>query len=94
MLPNVLSGANICLGIIMSWASFRYYLRKRGRPWAWIKLAYVLIGIYWAGIYVIVLVYPATFFDPVWFGQALFRPALTITLAVMAAGSIIGVKRL
>lgn len=93
MLADLLSVANVLTGLMLAVASLRNWRKVRGLPWAWVKLAYAIVGLYWAGLYVVVLLTPIGVFDSIWFGRTLVRPALTITLAIMASGAIVGAKR-
>ena len=43
------------------------------------------IGVYWAGLYVFVVVSEPGVIDPVWFGLVFVRPAFTVTLATILA---------
>jgi hypothetical protein len=93
MMATIFAWINLCLGAILAVYSFRSYRRYRSQAWAWISVVKIVLGVYWAGIYIVVLLTEPGGYDSVLFGQVFIRPALTITLAVMAAASIMGTKR-
>ena len=86
---------NIVLGLILLGTSLYYYLqaRKVGLT-VWVKLFYGIIGVYWAIVYVFILLAPPEMYNTINFAQKFIRPGITFTLIAMASGSILGVKRL
>jgi hypothetical protein len=62
--------------------------RRNRPPWCWLRVATALISMYWAGLYLFVLLEQPGHYDSVWFGQVFVRPAFTLTLGVMAAQAI------
>lgn len=82
--------ANIFLGILLAISQIKVWRQLNGVCWKWIKLVSGLLGIYWAGVYIVVaLTAPGDYLDPVRFGQIFIRPALTVTLGVMCAGALL-----
>ena len=93
MIADVFALLNMALAamlIIFGVRTFRIY---RGQPWRWLILSKMIMGAYWAGVYAWVLVTEPGSFSSVLFGQLFIRPALTITIALMAAGVVMGAKR-
>ncbi len=84
LIADALSATNILLALAILFYQVKFY-RLHKQPWSWFKLAYSLIGAYWAGIYCWVLFMAPGSYDSVWFGQVFIRPAFTITLTVMFA---------
>lgn len=94
MIFNLLSLANVLAGLLLFYCSLRYYRQWRGlKPWVWIKLLYALLGAYWAAVYLVVLLAPQGAVEMASFGQTWLRPANTLTLAAMAAGAWMGMRR-
>lgn len=52
------------------------------------RLFIIGLGLYWAGIYVYVIIAEPGAIEPVRFGQMFIRPAFTATLGVMLASGI------
>lgn len=92
-MATIFAWTNLTLGVLLALFSLRSFRVYRGEPWAWLSLAKILLGLYWAGIYGFVLIIEPGIYDSVRFGQIFIRPALTITLAIIAAGAIMGAKR-
>lgn len=86
-----LSVTNVAAGSILAYTQLRYYRVKEHSQWSWVKLGLGLIGVYWAVLYVFVILQTLGIIqqaDPVWFGRIFVRPALTITLGLIAAGGL------
>jgi hypothetical protein len=83
---DVLVLINIAFAVGIIWSSLDYYFRSK-EHWRWIKMTYALVGLMWVIIYTMVLLdipYTNTFE----FGPDVIRPAITLTLAIMLAGSL------
>lgn len=63
-------------------------LRHRPERWRWLRMGFLAIGLYWAGLYTFVLLKEPGSYNSVWFGQVFVRPAFTLTLAMMAGSAI------
>lgn len=83
---TIISGA-------LAMTSYFDWYRRRREYWAWIKLLYCAVGLYWGAVYVYVLFPKETMVDSIWFGRTYIRPAMLFTIGVMLAGSIIGARR-
>lgn len=95
MIANILtdlnSAINFCLALTFGVISLWLWFHDEGKL-RWLDLAESLIGLYFAGIYIFVLLASARTYDPVIFGQVFIRPALMVLFGVSAAGSIIRMK--
>lgn len=89
-MPELLAAANAVLAGALTAVAFVDWLHHQRVGWAWIKLAQVCIGAYWCSLYLFVAV--AGVADATWFGQAIVRPSITITIGVMLAGAIRGFR--
>ncbi len=77
---------NIILGWIVFYTEFKMYRVLRGiKEWAWLKLAYALVGAMWAIMYSVVLFLRPELVPII--GATFVRPGVTITLSVIAAGA-------
>lgn len=83
---EVLAVVNAVLAGVIVFCNGRLLGRSNGHRW--LRWMNILIGLYWAGIYVFVAVADSSQYNPVFFGRVFIRPAFTITLAVMAASSL------
>ncbi|MFM8320769.1 MAG: hypothetical protein ACKOC5_07615 [Chloroflexota bacterium] len=91
-MAEILAAANVLLSGALAALSLMGWLRWRAvAPWAWIKLAYALIGLYWCIVYSFLLLHPES--TATTFGQTHIRPGYTFTLGVILASAIIGAKR-
>jgi hypothetical protein len=86
---DILSLINIFMGVTLAVLDWHYYRTVKRDPARWIKLMHMAIGIYWAGIYTILLLVPNDLVPSTWFGQIWLRPAITITLGILAASAVI-----
>ena len=93
-MDHVVSFANVVMGLILAFYSFRRYWYKRGKATAWMDLGYFLIGLYFAGLYVFVLLVPIIGIqvDSVGFGRTFVRAPITILLSLAASKAIVGSK--
>lgn len=91
-IPDTLAAANVILAAIICWKSAAVWLRVRSLAWAWIKFAQILVGVIWVAISLYLLITPEDAAQAE-IGRIIARPAITMTLAIMAAGSIVGDKR-
>jgi len=89
MLPDLFAAANIVMGLICAVLNFRFW-RSSTDPWRWIKAVYAFLGLAWAVIYFIAIVFYDANLGPL--GPTLVRVMITITLAAMASGAIIRAK--
>ena len=83
-LAELLSGANVLLALTLAYYNLRQVRRQSGFLRVFSLLS-VLIGLYWAGIYIFVILTQAGSYDAVFFGRVFVRPAFTFTLAMMAS---------
>lgn len=83
-LAELLSATNIVLALLLAGYNVRQVRRSSGflRVFSIIS---VIVGLYWAGIYIFVILTPAGSFDGNFFGRVFVRPAFTFTLAMMAS---------
>ncbi len=88
LLADLLSAVNVFLAGLITVIELReMQIRHRFKlKTRWLQSAQIVIGAYWMGLYLWVLLSPVQY-DPVWFGQVFVRPAFTVTLAVMAAAA-------
>lgn len=87
MIYLVESFANVLLGLALFSINLYIYRHMVGNPMRWIKLAYAIVGLYFAGIYSYLIIHPEHGVGIV--GPVFTRPAITVTLAVMLAASIL-----
>jgi hypothetical protein len=89
LIIDLLSAANVVMGLMVCILNLRYW-RTSSAPWRWIKGVYAFVGLTWAIIYIVALV----FYDGNLglLGPYLVRPFITVTLSVMAAGALIRAK--
>jgi len=83
-----MSLGNVLFYGFLAWYSFRRFSRMRDRYWMRaLVFLFGMIGLYWAGLYVYVLVISVTNapYDSVWFGRVFVRPAFLFTGALMAS---------
>jgi len=87
IITNTLALFNVIFALLLVYVHTRGIIRFRGRGinTLWIKLVQVIIGFYWAGVYVFVLLTDPGYIDPVLFGQIFVRPAFTFSLGAMVA---------
>lgn len=82
----------IVLSLTMFVLDVKYY-RSTAEPWRWIKLMYAVLGVYWAGIYTLLLIdeISPTFIGPPLyaFARTFIRPGVLLTISAMLAGAII-----
>lgn len=74
----------ITVGVLDLW----YYCKYKEDAWKWIKLIYSFIGMYWAGLYFYLALFPLAQ-NTLVFAQIFIRLPLLFTLATMTAGAII-----
>ncbi len=87
---DILSLMNVVLAGIGAYFALMY-VYQHPRPFSWLKLLYGLIGLYWCGLYVYILITDVMDIPRIFgigFGEILVRPAFTFTLGAMAAGAI------
>ena len=87
MISQILAGVNAILAAILCVFALRYLYKSKTFA-KWVKIATALIGAYWCGLYIFVMIASPENYNPVTFGQTFVRPAFTLTLAVMAGGAI------
>lgn len=82
--------ANVLLALIIAFYQVRMLMACRKNPptWCWLRAIYVALALYWAGVYGFILITEDVYSNWSWFTQVFIRPALTFTLALMAASSI------
>ena len=83
---RVLATINVFLAVGIVVVTVRNYKASR-MPKA-LRVLYIVIGAYWALLYVYVALPGIDIFDPVTFGQIFVRPAFTVTLAAMLASGL------
>lgn len=88
LIPNLLIIVNIGMGMLLAYLEINFW-RKSFDPMRWIRLFYALIGLYWAGLYLFMVIFNA---DPETI-QIFVRPGITVTLAAMASGAIIKARK-
>lgn len=82
----ILAAFNTLLAAVLSILSYRVWRRRRAKPWGWLILSFVLIGVYWAAVYFVVMVGEiAGTYDAAVIGRIWIRPAITLTFALMVA---------
>jgi hypothetical protein len=82
----ILIYTNIVLGISLFMYEIREYMViYKIVHWAWIKLAFAIIGIMWAVAYFVIMWLSEH--DVSTFGAVVVRPLITITLSIMTAGA-------
>ena len=84
IIGELLSITNVILGMIIVAVELYCAIKLR----LVIKLLYVVLGLYWAGLYVFIFLAPPGLYNTPGFSQIFIRPAFTVTLAVMAIGAI------
>lgn len=89
---TLLSWVNVAIGLLCFVLNLRYFIRCRSR-WRAMKLVNGLVGLYVAGLYVVVLAGWAANEDPVVFGQVYVRPAITVLLMSLASGAVMNSPR-
>lgn len=89
MLPDLFAAANIVMGLICCVLNFRFW-RRSTDSWKWIKLVYAILGLAWAIIYLVAIIYFDANLGPL--GPTLVRVMITITLSAMASGAIVRSK--
>lgn len=83
---------NIILGLIVAYENALFYKRTHLKnSWHWIKLLYAAIGLYWAGLYLYRFLSAEIVNIAVWH-YVFVRPAITLTLATIAASAIMRMK--
>lgn len=89
-IPNLLIIVNIGMGLLLAVLEFRCW-RSSCDPVRWIRLFYAIVGIYWAGLYLFMIIKgPAL--DPAVL-QIFVRPGITVTLAALASWAIIQMRQ-
>lgn len=88
LIPKLLIIANIGMGLLLAYLDINIW-RKSFDATRWIRLFYALIGLYWAGLYLYMLIFNE---DPKII-QIFVRPGITVTLAGMASGAIIKARK-
>lgn len=92
IIETVMIVINVILGLIVAYENALFYKRTHMKnSWHWIKILYAAIGLYWAGLYS----YRMFFNTPANIAQWHYlyvRPAITITLAAIAASAIMRMK--
>jgi hypothetical protein len=89
LMDLVLIAANISLGIVVTVMNLRFWWMHRSDYWCWIKLLFAGMGLYWSVIYVAIAILPVETSELAWVGHVLIRPAITISLGLIAAAAII-----
>jgi len=87
---------NVVLGLGIFFHQLRLYILMRQgglNGYKWIRLAYSIIGLYWAVLYFLVIVKPPVTVFTKEFSSTFVLPAISITLALIFASTIIAVKR-
>jgi hypothetical protein len=79
--------ANVMLAMVVAIYSLAY-LVKHGGDWRWIKALTGIVGLYWAGVYLFILIADANAYNSPMFSQTIIRPGFTFTLSVLAIGAI------
>jgi len=92
---TILVIASVLLGILMAYANLMFYYKHRHAYYSWVKLILGLIGLYWAGLYIFVLlsgfgIIPAP--EPIAFGRIFVRPAIVLWLGVCSAAAWLRLK--
>ncbi len=88
----VIAIVNIAVALIAAYENGLFYWRFRKRNARhWIKLWYVLISLYWAGIFAYTLFNPHIDNIGIWH-SVIVKPAITITLAAIASSAIMRMK--
>jgi hypothetical protein len=87
---DALAGVNVILAGLMAVYQGKLLLRCKGQMpgWCWLRMVLMLVAMYWAGLYLFVLLKQPGAYDAVLFGQVFVRPAFTFTLAILAAAAI------
>jgi hypothetical protein len=91
---DLLVAANIFFGLVtagMNLLTIR--LLNRRFAWRWVKIAYVVVGLGWASLYIGLTTGLIPRPDLAAFSARVVRPMVTITLALLAASSIISLRR-
>lgn len=85
-IADALSFSNILLGFLVACFSWKYHTPDMPE---WMRWSRVLIGLYWGILYIIILfVLVPGEYDSILFGRLFVRPAFTLSLVVIAVGSI------
>jgi hypothetical protein len=81
----------IVFGLAAAWVQFKNYRSCSDLEYSWIRLAYAILSLAWALIYVYVtlmMLLPAlTWNDSALFGRVVFRPLVAITASIMYAAA-------
>ena len=91
----ILAIASVLLGLLMGYANLMFYYKHRHAYYSWVKLILGLIGLYWAGLYMFVLlssfgIIPSP--EPIAFGRIFVRPAIVLWLGVSSAAAWLRLK--
>lgn len=92
ILADLNSAINFCLALTFGIASLWSWYHDKGNL-RWLDLLESMIGLYFAGVYIFVLIADPVNYDPVIFGQMFIRPALMFLFGVSAAGAIVRLKK-
>jgi hypothetical protein len=79
---------NVALGAIVSIYAFRCSEVATTPFGKWIRYIYVLVGLCWSGFYIATFVGAFNNINTIHLGQMIFRPTVTVTLAVIAVDHI------
>lgn len=88
-MADLMALVNVLLACLI--AIFEYHTLRVCRALGlscWLSIANIIMGMYWGGLYVFVLLSEPGSYDSVWFGQVVVRPAMTLTLGLWAARAI------
>jgi hypothetical protein len=85
---DFLIAVNILIGLAIAYLSFRTGIKQPNSSWHWVNILRGIIGILWTVVYIVVISndqYKVTSF----FGMIVVRPAITLTLGLLLANSIL-----
>jgi hypothetical protein len=91
ILMDMNSAINFCLALTLGITSLWSWYHDKGSL-KWLDLLESVVGLYFAGIYIFVLIADPANYDSVVFGQMFIRPALMLLLGISAAGAIVRLK--
>lgn len=84
----------IVTGILTGIGNVIYLKMNPNCEWNWIKINYMLMGFYWAGIYLAIKFFPGLFeTSPSPFSRTYIRPAIAWLCLVLALSSLIRVTK-
>lgn len=88
LLAEVIALSNALMGLGIGVVNLEILLRNRVM-FRWARVLQMLIGFYWFGVYMVILVSDPSVYQTPMFSQVFIRSGITFTLAVMLTAAVL-----